>query len=169
MRAATAVLALALLATGCREHPAPASTASTHHAAANVSWSPPPAGSAYAETLSALCVRTHAAHDANGVAHDTDVLARKLPHTIAIDRRFVAELQELVPPPPAVAEHQRLVDLFTTVVQYEQYSLRHLQAKSWNGYFIYMDTALVLRLETDKLTRRLGAPACFFRPFHGAD
>jgi len=174
IRAAPAVLAVALLAVvlvaaGCRAHATTAPSAPPRREVASTPWTPPPVGAAYAETLSSLCVRTHAAHDAVGVAHDTDQLARMLPHTIAIDGRFVAELEEIVPAPAEATAAKRLVDLFTTIKQYEQFSLLHLRAQNWNGYFVYMDTALVLRLETDKLTRRLGAPACFFRPFHGAD
>jgi hypothetical protein len=31
-----------------------------------------------------------------------------------------------------------------------------------------MDTALAVRLQTDRIVRGLGAPGCTFRPFRGA-
>jgi hypothetical protein len=171
MRPALAALlgAAALATAGCGERAThDTSRPDTGSAVRETAWTPPPVGSGYAESLAALCARTHAAHDAVGIATDTDILARKLPRTIRIDHRFVAELGRLVAPRPVAGAARQLVRLFDIVIVNEESALLHLRAQNWNGYFIYMDYALKIRLETDALATRLGAPACVFRPFHGA-
>jgi hypothetical protein len=168
-RAAVLVAGAALLAAGCGERAAHDQTAPDRGAPSREQPSPPPpVGSGYSESLAALCTRTHTAHDAVGIATSPDELSRKLPRTTAIDRRFLAELGRLVPPAPLVNEAGALLRLFGIVNTNEQVALTHLRLHNWNGYFQYMDTALAVRLETDRIVRRLGAPACTFRPFRGA-
>ena len=163
---AAVVVAAAALAAGCSdrsaEEPPPPSAPTVRAVVA-----PPPAGAGYSESLSELCTRTHAAHDAVGIATSPDELARKLPRTIAIDRRFVGELGRIVAPPPLRLQAGRLLQLFGAVSQNEDAALLHLRAGNYNGYFQYMDTALAVRLETDRLVTILAAPACLFRPFRG--
>jgi hypothetical protein len=168
MRPALAVVlaATALLAAGCNERAPEAGP--PDDTARQSAWAPPPVGSGYTESLAALCARTHAAHDLVGTATSPEELVRKLPRTTAIDRGFLHELQRLVPPLPVVGQAERLVRLFDVVLQNEATALQFLRLKSWNGYFQYMDTALAVRLETDRIVRGLGAPACTFRPFRGA-
>ena len=159
----------ALLAAGCGERAAHEQPPPERGTTAREQPSPPPpVGSGYSESLAALCTRTHAAHDAVGIATSPDELSRKLPRTTAIDRRFHTELGRLVPPPPLVYDAGRLVRLFGIVNTNQEVALTHLRLHNWNGYFQYMDTALAVRLETDRIVRRLGAPACTFRPFRGS-
>jgi len=167
MRTALAVVLAAALLAGCsgRDEERADATADTTRAA---TWTPPPVGSGYTESLSELCTRTHAAHDRIGLATDTTELARKLPRAIAVDRGFLAELQRLTPPVLLSPRADRLVQLFAGVLANEGTSLQFLRLNSLNGYFQYMDTALAMRLETDRIVRALAAPACTFRPFHGA-
>lgn len=161
MRLALAAgLAAALLAAGCGER--------EESTGLEFSWAPPPTGAGYSESLAELCSRTKAAHDAVGIATSPDELVRKLPRTLAIDRRFLAELQRLAPPPAVASRSDRLVRLFDGVLRNEVTALEFLRLKSWNGYFQYMDTALAIRLETDRIAVGLAAPACTFRPFRGA-
>jgi hypothetical protein len=128
---------------------------------------PPPTSAGYSESLRELCGRTTAAHDAVGIATSPDELVRKLPRTAAIDRRFLAELKRLVAPAGVAADASRLVALFGRVNANEDLALEHLRLKNFNGYFQFMDSALVVRLETDRIALRLAAPACTFRPFRG--
>ena len=158
----------ALLAAGCGDRAADEQPPDGRATSREQPSPPPPVGAGYSESLAALCTRTHAAHDAVGIATSPDELSRKLPRTTAIDRRFLAELGRLVPPAPLVYEAGRLLQLFGIVNTNEQVALTHLRLHNWNGYFQYMDTALAVRLETDRIVRRLGAPACTFRPFRGA-
>ncbi len=167
---AAVVVAAAALAAGCSERSDTGSeqTPTERTDRQSAASAPPPAGAGYSESLAALCTRTHAEHDAVGIATDPAELARKLPRTTAIDRRFLAELRLLVAPAAVAGDAFRLVALFARVSESEDFALAHLRLKNYNGYFQYMDSALAVRLETDRIVRRLGAPACTFRPFRGS-